>query len=91
LGELRVEGKVEDQMRIIIELEAGTKVTGITSQSAAQSDSSGSAAINAGPPAVGARQGGTTGDAVSYNQDIGGPPAELFAKVEAARAAGRAH
>jgi hypothetical protein len=70
-------------MRIIIELDSGTRVSGIATQSDAASDG----AIDVGPPRLSAP---ATRPASAPRPedgaiDAGGPPAALLAQVEAAR------
>jgi hypothetical protein len=70
-------------MRIIIELDSGTRVSGIATQSDASSDG----AIDVGPPRMSDHAANPSGAPRPDNgaSDAGGPPAALLAQIEAAR------
>jgi hypothetical protein len=70
-------------MRIIIELEPGTRVSGISSQS--DTSSNAIAAMDSGPPRTSSAGAKLVASAAAA-QDVGGPPAALVAQIEAARA-----
>jgi len=76
-------------MRIIIEFDPGTQVTTSSPQVGISQADADAAPINAGPPRI-----DSTGAPVSSGQaegaeNVGGPPEELVAEIEAARARAR--
>ena len=69
-------------MRIIIEVEPGTTVTGITSDGGAAAGPHD--AVDTGPPQLGGES--SDGGSMAAAQEVPGPPEDLIRQIEAARA-----
>jgi hypothetical protein len=77
-------------MRIIIEFEPGTQVTTSSPQVGISSQADADAApINAGPPRIDSNGAPVSPGQAEGAENVGGPPEELVAEIEAARARAR--
>jgi len=74
-------------MRIIIEVDPAAQVATISQAGVSSSADASGPAVDAGPPAIGDARTSTSADSLwAGAKDLGGPPADLIAEIEAARA-----